>query len=63
MRNNWQPLAGTKWCGRGHRADSTDELGYFSKADACCREHDLCPLHIKANHERYGLQNTGLFTR
>lgn len=51
------------WCGDGTKAKEHDELGRFNETDACCREHDECPDGIPADSEKYGLQNTGLFTR
>lgn len=54
---------GTLWCGDGTRAKSREELGLFKDTDACCREHDECPDGMPAGSEKYGLENTGLFTR
>lgn len=54
---------GTAWCGDGHKAKTDDDLGFFKGTDACCRDHDHCPDSIPANSEKYGLENTGLFTR
>lgn len=61
--NMYLLLVGTLWCGDGNKTKSREELGYFDEADACCREHDECPDNIPASGEKYGLQNTGLFTR
>ncbi|XP_063913369.1 phospholipase A2-like [Zophobas morio] len=54
---------GTKWCGDGNISKSFDDLGKHSKADSCCREHDICPENMDADSTKYGLMNTGLFTR
>lgn len=56
-------LLGTLWCGDGNKADKRDDLGHFKEPDACCREHDHCFDHIRAGKSKYGLVNTGLFTR
>eukprot|EP00090_Calanus_glacialis_P026705 TRINITY_DN41985_c0_g1_i1.p1 TRINITY_DN41985_c0_g1~~TRINITY_DN41985_c0_g1_i1.p1 ORF type:complete len:129 (-),score=29.30 TRINITY_DN41985_c0_g1_i1:135-521(-) len=51
-------MAGTIWCGKGSRANSILDLGAFSSADRCCRQHDLgCPTTIPAGEERFGLVN------
>ncbi|XP_035728061.1 uncharacterized protein LOC118444166 isoform X1 [Vespa mandarinia] len=38
---------GTKWCGPGNHATSYDDLGHHTAEDACCREHDHCPITLK----------------
>ncbi|XP_003737645.1 uncharacterized protein LOC100900375 [Galendromus occidentalis] len=35
---------GTMWCGPGDAATDYGSLGYFPGPDACCRNHDLCPI-------------------
>jgi len=51
-------MPGTNWCGKGFRADAFSSLGSYSRADRCCRQHDLgCPESIPAGGEKYGLQN------
>lgn len=54
---------GTKWCGDGDIANSFTDLGTFSTSDACCREHDTCPVIIDAGTTNFNLVNSGLFTR
>ncbi|XP_028157047.1 uncharacterized protein LOC114350435 isoform X1 [Ostrinia furnacalis] len=55
---------GTVWCGDGHSATArSGELGLFFFTDTCCRQHDACKIYIKAGDTKYGLTNTGLFTR
>ncbi|XP_059055903.1 uncharacterized protein LOC131849799 [Achroia grisella] len=55
---------GTVWCGDGHSATArSSDLGLFFFTDTCCRQHDACKLYIKAGETKYGLTNTGLFTR
>ncbi|XP_045505309.1 uncharacterized protein LOC123701793 [Colias croceus] len=55
---------GTLWCGDGHSAQArSSDLGLFFFTDTCCRQHDACKLYIKAGETRFGLTNTGLFTR
>ncbi|XP_053618240.1 uncharacterized protein LOC128679810 isoform X2 [Plodia interpunctella] len=55
---------GTVWCGDGHSASArSSDLGLFFFTDTCCRQHDACKLYIRAGETKYGLTNTGLFTR
>nr|BAM20352.1 simila to CG3009 [Papilio polytes] len=55
---------GTVWCGDGHAAAArSGELGLFFFTDTCCRQHDACKIYIRAGETKYGLTNTGLFTR
>ncbi|XP_077283326.1 uncharacterized protein LOC143909285 [Arctopsyche grandis] len=53
---------GTLWCGDGDMARSA-EVGLFFMTDSCCRRHDACKLYILSGETKYGLTNTGLFTR
>ncbi|XP_075985271.1 uncharacterized protein LOC142982585 isoform X2 [Anticarsia gemmatalis] len=55
---------GTVWCGDGRSATArSSDLGLFFFTDTCCRQHDACKIYIKAGETKYGLTNTGLFTR
>jgi len=54
---------GTLWCGDGSIARGFDDLGTFNKTDNCCRSHDFCSNSIESGESKYGLSNTGLFTR
>ncbi|XP_045761933.1 uncharacterized protein LOC123865129 isoform X2 [Maniola jurtina] len=55
---------GTIWCGDGHSAQArSSDLGLFFFTDTCCRQHDACKLYIPAGETKFGLTNTGLFTR
>ncbi|XP_063542331.1 uncharacterized protein LOC134750966 [Cydia strobilella] len=55
---------GTLWCGDGHSAQArSSDLGLFYYTDTCCREHDACKIFILTGDSKYGLTNTGLFTR
>ncbi|CAH4023645.1 unnamed protein product [Pieris brassicae] len=55
---------GTLWCGDGHSAQArSSDLGLFFFTDTCCRQHDSCKLYIPAGETKFGLTNTGLFTR
>ncbi|XP_019867906.1 phospholipase A2 [Aethina tumida] len=54
---------GTKWCGDGDIAKSDSDLGFYSKEDSCCRQHDKCPSVIQSGKSLHGLSNQGLFTR
>ncbi|XP_061723952.1 uncharacterized protein LOC133530125 [Cydia pomonella] len=55
---------GTLWCGDGHSAQArSSDLGLFFYTDTCCREHDACKIYILSGDTKYGLTNTGLFTR
>ena len=31
--------------------------------DNCCRDHDQCPMTLAAQETKYGLKNSGKFTR
>lgn len=53
----------TKWCGKGNRADGPSNLGGYTAADRCCRQHDQqCPHHIPAWSEKFGLYNSRPYT-
>ncbi|XP_041972658.1 uncharacterized protein LOC121728551 [Aricia agestis] len=55
---------GTVWCGDGRSSSArSGELGLFFFTDTCCRQHDACKLYILAGETKFGLTNTGLFTR
>ncbi|XP_071871710.1 phospholipase A2 isoform X2 [Bombus fervidus] len=54
---------GTKWCGPGNLSKSYDDLGHHADEDACCREHDHCPLTILPNECINGICNKSPFTR
>ncbi|XP_034943085.1 phospholipase A2-like [Chelonus insularis] len=51
-------VPGTKWCGRGDKAKTKEDLGRFNRTDICCRAHDLCPVVIEAGKSLHGLNNT-----
>ncbi|XP_054010030.1 acidic phospholipase A2 PA4-like, partial [Hylaeus anthracinus] len=54
---------GTKWCGPGNLATSYDDLGQHRLEDACCREHDHCPITIEPKECMPGICNRSPFTR
>lgn len=55
---------GTIWCGDGHSAQArSSDLGLFFFTDTCCRQHDACKMYVLAGETKFGLTNTGLFTR
>nr|XP_033329479.1 group 3 secretory phospholipase A2-like isoform X1 [Megalopta genalis] len=54
---------GTKWCGPGTLATSYDELGKHASEDACCREHDHCPVTLGPQECIHGICNNSPFTR
>uniref|UniRef100_A0A1A9UHU7 Phospholipase A2 n=1 Tax=Glossina austeni TaxID=7395 RepID=A0A1A9UHU7_GLOAU len=56
-------IPGTKWCGTGDIADTYNDLGTETNMDRCCRQHDLCPLKIRAYQSKYGLTNDSLYTK
>ena len=56
-------VQGTKWCGSGDKAANDSDLGRFNETDACCREHDKCPLSIGGRETKYGLTNPDRSTR
>lgn len=56
-------MPGTKWCGKGWRTDSFYQLGGYSSADRCCRQHDLgCKESIQPGELKYGLLNARIHT-
>ncbi|XP_074109440.1 group 3 secretory phospholipase A2 isoform X1 [Cotesia typhae] len=54
---------GTKWCGPGTLATSYNDLGHHAAEDACCREHDHCPVVINPNQCLNSICNNAPFTR
>ncbi|KAK0080116.1 hypothetical protein PV325_000422 [Microctonus aethiopoides] len=56
-------VPGTLWCGAGNSATSDHQLGFFSKEDKCCRQHDKCSFNIGAGKKFGRLINKGLFTK
>lgn len=57
-------ISGTIWCGDGHSAQArSSDLGLFFFTDTCCRQHDACKMYVLAGETKFGLTNTGLFTR
>uniref|UniRef100_A0A182J6W9 phospholipase A2 n=1 Tax=Anopheles atroparvus TaxID=41427 RepID=A0A182J6W9_ANOAO len=51
-------VPGTKWCGKGWSARNYVEMGGYSKADRCCRQHDLsCPFWILGFETKYSMFN------
>lgn len=60
--SDWLIAPNTKWCGRGQLADKYSELGGASKADKCCRRHDLCKFNIYAMTTKWRLFNYRPFT-
>lgn len=56
-------FSGTKWCGTGDIAMNYHDLGRESNMDKCCRNHDLCPIKIRAYGNRYNLTNDSLYTK
>ncbi|XP_017851117.1 uncharacterized protein LOC108605822 [Drosophila busckii] len=56
-------IPGTKWCGTGDIADTYNDLGSEMAMDRCCRQHDLCPIKIRAYQNKYELMNDSLYTK
>ncbi|KAL3270742.1 hypothetical protein HHI36_021267 [Cryptolaemus montrouzieri] len=54
---------GTKWCGPGDKATNYTDLGYHTKEDICCREHDHCSKFLKPGDCERGICNNSPFTR
>lgn len=54
---------GTKWCGTGDIAETYSDLGSEMAMDRCCRQHDLCPVKIRAYQNKYELTNESLYTK
>lgn len=50
-------------CGTGDIATSYSDLGVEKTMDRCCRQHDLCPVKIRAYQNRYRLNNNSLYTK
>uniref|UniRef100_A0A182MXR7 phospholipase A2 n=1 Tax=Anopheles dirus TaxID=7168 RepID=A0A182MXR7_9DIPT len=56
--SNMLRVPGTKWCGKGWSARNYVDMGGYSKADRCCRQHDLsCPFWILGFETKYSLFN------
>ncbi|EDW86302.1 uncharacterized protein Dwil_GK17378 [Drosophila willistoni] len=56
-------IPGTKWCGTGDIAETYSDLGSEMTMDRCCRQHDLCPVKIRAYQKKYELMNDSLYTK
>ncbi|KAM8719686.1 hypothetical protein ACLKA7_005849 [Drosophila subpalustris] len=56
-------IPGTKWCGTGDIAETYNDLGSEMPMDRCCRQHDLCPVKIRAYQQKYELMNDSLYTK
>ncbi|KAL3274088.1 hypothetical protein HHI36_015505 [Cryptolaemus montrouzieri] len=56
-------IPGTKWCGTGDIAKDYHDLGEDILTDMCCRNHDLCPVKIRAYSKKYNLNNDSLYTK
>lgn len=56
-------VTGTKWCGTGDIAETYSDLGSEMAMDRCCRQHDLCPVKIRAYQNKYELMNDSLYTK
>ncbi|XP_054727643.1 uncharacterized protein LOC129237166 [Anastrepha obliqua] len=56
-------IPGTKWCGTGDIAETYSDLGTEMDMDRCCRQHDLCPVKIRAYQNKYELMNDSLYTK
>ncbi|XP_016985537.1 uncharacterized protein LOC108049030 [Drosophila rhopaloa] len=56
-------IPGTKWCGTGDIAETYSDLGSEMAMDRCCRQHDLCPIKIRAYQHKYDLMNDSLYTK
>ncbi|KAI8127995.1 Phospholipase A2 isozymes PA3A/PA3B/PA5 [Lucilia cuprina] len=56
-------IPGTKWCGTGDIAETYSDLGTETNMDRCCRQHDLCPVKIRAYQNKYDLSNDSLYTK
>ena len=55
--------SGTEWCGTGNIAKSENEFGRFKSTDKCCKAHDRCKIDLDPMQTKFGLRNSGLFTR
>ncbi|XP_044596773.1 phospholipase A2-like [Cotesia glomerata] len=63
IRSPFQPIfPGTLWCGAGSLAESDDDLGLFQYTDACCREHDKCPLNLASGESISNIRNIASVT-
>ncbi|XP_004523927.1 uncharacterized protein LOC101450118 [Ceratitis capitata] len=56
-------IPGTKWCGTGDIAETYSDLGTEMDMDRCCRQHDLCPVKLRAYQNKYDLMNDSLYTK
>ncbi|CAB3365198.1 Hypothetical predicted protein [Cloeon dipterum] len=53
---------GTHYCGPGNSAKGESQAK-LNGVDKCCKTHDNCPIRIRKDEVKYGLKNTGLYTR
>ncbi|XP_037931991.1 uncharacterized protein LOC119666785 [Teleopsis dalmanni] len=56
-------IPGTKWCGTGDIAETYADLGTEMTMDRCCRQHDLCPVKIRAYQKKFDLMNDSIYTK
>jgi len=56
-------LPGTFWCGYDDVAPNYFTLGPRKRLDSCCRQHDHCPVKVKAFQYRYGMINLHPYTK
>lgn len=54
---------GTKWCGTGDIAKNFHDLGEEKDMDRCCRDHDICPIKVRAYQTRYNITNNSIYTK
>ncbi|CAG0894242.1 unnamed protein product [Cyprideis torosa] len=50
-------MPGTLWCGAGNISPKFTDLGAYTGADLCCREHDHCPSKLGPFEKKFGLLN------
>ncbi|CAG0910020.1 unnamed protein product [Cyprideis torosa] len=56
-------IPGTKWCGSGDVAEQYFDLGEDAMLDSCCRDHDHCPVKIRAHEQQYGHMNRAFYAK
>ncbi|KAJ6216531.1 hypothetical protein RDWZM_007688 [Blomia tropicalis] len=57
IKRNLLVFPGTNWCGQGSNSQNFEDLGEYTFADRCCRDHDRCKYSIGPFDTRYHLFN------
>ncbi|KAI4472853.1 hypothetical protein M0802_016465 [Mischocyttarus mexicanus] len=58
-----QDLLNTSEDRQDGKTDNYHDLGREANIDRCCRNHDLCPVKVRARTSRFNLDNNSLYTK